>query len=219
MKTTIRALATVLLSLLYYTSFAQTSFYLRIGGNLSKFYTPTTSFAPLLGGQAGIMADVGISDHFSIQPSLMWVAKGTSSILEARDVNGLKTMEHNTSWRLNYLELPVVTAYKAKIGKSVTFMGGLGGYVALGISGILRWDGAYDDQKVQFVTRKNSTSDGYNRYDYGAEATTGLQFNRLMVLIHYSHGIPENFVSDTPNVLKSRNRTLGVSAAYRLGKF
>lgn len=218
MKTVICALTTILLSLLCYTSFAQTSFYVKTGGNLSQFYTPKTSFDPLLGGQAGIMADVEISDHFSIQPSLMWVAKGTSSILEGRDANGIKTMEYQTSWRLNYLELPVVAAYKTKIGKSVTFMGGLGGFAALGLSGILRWDGAYNDQKVLFVTRKNSTADGYNRYDYGAHATTGLQFNKLMVLIQYSHGIAENYVSDKPNVLKPRNRTLGVSAAYRLGK-
>lgn len=45
MKTAIRAVASVLLSFFCCTSFAQTSFWVSAGGNLSQFNTPTTLWA------------------------------------------------------------------------------------------------------------------------------------------------------------------------------
>ncbi len=74
-----------------------------------------------IGFNLGGVVDIGLSEHFSIQPGLQISTKGAKS-------------GSDYIFRTTYLEVPVYALYHYKLEK-ISFFGGAGPYLALGVGG------------------------------------------------------------------------------------
>ncbi|MPR32082.1 porin family protein [Salmonirosea aquatica] len=155
---------------------AQVRLGVKAGANASNLHLDAVTFDPLVGYQAGLMADLGLSSHFSIQPSLVINSKGSSTDLDIRDQNGQREDGTRAIFRLIYAEIPVLFLYKGSLGESWRWYGGVGPYVGIGITGKFKTDSdILEDQKIKFVLGKQSNYVGnvYKRMDYGLNAALG----------------------------------------------
>jgi hypothetical protein len=70
------------------------------------------------GFHAGAIADIGFSNHFSLQPGLLYIVKGTRLQNEA-------DVENKEKLALNYLEVPINLVFKiGKVGNAQFLIGG-----------------------------------------------------------------------------------------------
>ena len=114
--------------------------------------------------QLGIMAHKEFSEHFALQPALMYCGKG------AKDAS------------LNYLELPVNLVYMK--GEGHGFFVSIGPYIGYAIGG----------KGVSIGKKADSTSLDWSvkSVDFGAQAAFGWQLsNGLIFKLNYDIGIPD----------------------------
>ncbi len=198
---------------------AQVRFGAKAGVNASNVKIQDgNSFDPLLGYQGSLMADIGLSHKFSIQPSLGFITKGFSSVLEFRNPQGQQTGSARSTFRTNHVELPVLITYKARISDSYIFFGGVGPYAAVGINGKSDFGGRIPTQRIAFGPKNGRMGETYNRMDYGFTAATGIERGRVVVAVNYSHGLTGFAPLSRGDVPAFYNRSLGLTAGYWFGK-
>ena len=206
------------------TAQAQVRFGLKAGVNASNVKIQSgDSFDPLPGYQGGLMAEIILSSKFSIQPALLYATKGFSTEVEFRNQQGTLTGTARSNFKTNYLDLPVLALYKAKVGKSWQLFGGPGLYAACGINGKFRTAkslaSAFPVQKITFGPKNGRPQGAYNRMDYGLAAAAGIEMGRASLAINYGHSLtgilPEAYAFEPK---KSYNRSLSLMAGYWFGK-
>jgi hypothetical protein len=89
------------------STYAQVSFGVKAGYNSASVSTEDNAGTSRLSGfHAGVIADLSLAESFSLQPQLLYSAKG----IKFKDVD-LSGNESKVSFKLNYLELPVNFLY------------------------------------------------------------------------------------------------------------
>lgn len=199
---------------------AQVRFGVKAGVNASDIkFESGSNMGALLGYQGGLMVDVGLSPKLSIQPALLFVTKGFGTELEFRDVSGIIEETGRSTFRTNYIELPVLALYKVNIGKSCHVFGGLGPYVAAGINGKFDFGGKATSYDIVFQPKNGPKEGAYDRMDYGLSTAAGLEMGRISLAVNYSYGLtgiyPQAYASE-PKAFY--NRSLGLTAGYWFGK-
>ena len=171
-------------------TFAQVRLGVKIGVNASNIHTDAATFDPLLGYQAGLMTDIGLSSHFSIRPALLVNSKGFSGDLDIRDQNGANQGIAHYTFQPIYGEVPVLFTYEGKMGKALHWFGGIGPYAAVGIIGKAITDSKlFKDQKIIFRSRNSHTENAYHRMDYGVSTALGLPLNCFLLEANCSYGL------------------------------
>lgn len=183
-----------------------------------KFETSRSGTDPLLGYHGGLIADIGLSTKFSIRPSLLYTVKGLGADIEVRNDQGQLTGTLPFTFRINYIELPVLLLYRANVGKNCKIFGGAGPYAAAGVSGksYVRFNNV-SGEPAKFGPRNNREEGAFNRMDYGLAATVGLEIKRVWLSVNYSHGLTN--ISPSYRVLQPEsfyNRSLSLSVGYWL---
>ena len=195
---------------------------MKAGVNASSIHLESVKYDPLPGYQVGLIADMGMGSHFSIQPSLVINSKGSSMDLDVRDENGQKEEGTRAIFRLIYAEIPVLMLYKGNLGKSWRWHGGVGPYAGIGVTGKFKTDSdILKDQRIEFTSQKNISYTGieYKRMDYGLNAAIGVEKERVQFGINYSYGLTPIQARDRePNVAKTYNRTVALTAGYWFGR-
>lgn len=135
----------------------------------------------------GVGCEYGISDAFSIQPALMFVDKGYKG--------GDQTV--NT----NYLELPIMAAYRIGVGSNMNLVFNAGPYMALGLFGT----------KVDGKDAFDKEGGNLNRFDAGFGAGIKLEVEKFVVGVDYTNGL---FTKLSKN-WKANNYTFGVNFGYK----
>ncbi|HVI47296.1 MAG TPA: porin family protein [Chitinophaga sp.] len=162
------------------------------------------------GWHAGVVADIAVAKNFSLQPQLLFSAKGYRS-KELVSPAGVTVLPSVTT-KLNYLELPVNFLYKPQVGSGRLFVGA-GPYIAMGISGNAKGDKT-ETVKVKFDGKENE-NDGKlhaKRIDAGANFLAGYELKSgLFFSVNYSLGM-----SDVLPGSKSKANYFGISVGYLL---
>ncbi len=201
---------------------AQVRFGVKAGVNASNAkFQRDADFDPFPGYQAGLQAEISLSPNFSVQPALLYVTKGFSSMLEFRNQQGTLTGNYRVSFRPNYLELPVLVLYKSQVSNTCKIFGGLGPYAAAGLGGESSFgtQSVGFNQKIVFGPKNSNSQDTYNRMDYGLAGVVGLEIRRISLAVNYSHGMTG--IGPGPLVVGAGsfyNRSLGLTAGYWFGK-
>ncbi|MBU1822804.1 MAG: PorT family protein [Bacteroidetes bacterium] len=220
MKTALRAFASVLLSLLCYTSFAQTSFYVRAGGNLSQFNSESLEYRPLSGFQAGVGLTWAISSHFAFRSELLLTSKGAAyDINFSPSFTGSQLFKSKDKDRLTYVQVPVLGLYYLSLRRSRLFFGA-GPFIGVGVKGVVRSE-YRGDLPVKFTSQPTNREDEYRRLDSGVTGTMGIEKNRVLVGINYDFSLLKNKAIPGyggASGFALYNRSLGISVGYRLGK-
>lgn len=194
----------------------------KAGVNASNVRFDLVDSDPIPGYQAGLIADIGLVSHFSIRPALLVSSKGFRDESDIRDQNGQTRQTIRQTSRLIYAEIPVLLVYEGNLGKSWRWYGGVGPYTGIGITGKIKTDsGILEDQQIKFTSERQSTFlvNAYKRMDYGLNAAAGVERNRVVIGIDYSHGLAGIRPGEGTSIaVETYNRTLALTAGYWFGK-
>lgn len=176
---------------------------------------------------AGFMADLPLSKFFSVQPGLLFTGKGTKSQKgKPADASYFKATTNPY-----YVELPVNLVAKIPLlsAESNVFFGA-GPYIAAGVAGKNKAEGkifgnsfSYS-KNIKFSNDNPLTTDyqegaGLNvirRFDYGVNATAGLQLNNLLFSVNYGYGLAKLSSTSGNTNDDNKHRVLSVSVGIRL---
>jgi hypothetical protein len=193
-------------------TFAQeTNFGLRAGLNLasqkwdaSGVGVEMPKFDNTMGFHVGVIADIGISEQFYIQPGLLFSTKGAEY---SKSAGGVKN-EINIS--LQYLEVPLMASAKIAINEAMALRINAGPYLDIGLDGTLEIKSSYGGQTV---SEKDDAfkNDNYKRLDFGVAFGGGLEFQSIYVGVNYGLGLVN--IADSKEIDIS-NKCLGIALGY-----
>jgi len=168
---------------------AQVGFGVEAGLNLNnladKYEGETTSNQIKTGFHAGIFADLGISNNFSIAPGLRYSMKG--GLMEGNyntQIGGVSaSVEDKHKLTYHYVELPVNFVYKTGTPGSGRFLIGAGPYVAYMVNAqekLKRTTRVFGQEEMEEVSDRQipigeKEDDELKALDYGAQAFLGYQ--------------------------------------------
>lgn len=188
---------------------AQTQFGIKGGYNNAKITTDEsgTTTKGLSTFNAGLVADIGITDMFSVRTGLDLQGKGAkwSSSLGTATVNPL------------YLELPVTFTVNFPVGANTALYAGAGPFVGVGVGGKLKttgtfWGLADGSRNLKFG---NENGDDLKKVDAGLNVAGGLKFNEKFGLhVQYGIGLVNTAPKADADTRKNNTRTFGVSGIF-----
>ncbi|MGL5786208.1 MAG: porin family protein [Bacteroidales bacterium] len=191
-------------------SFAQTSFNVKAGLNLSSYMGSDAEGAKIKPGvRVGLGLEHQFTPLFSIQPSLFLSQKGSRAsedfVFDDIMLKGDVTVDEI------YLELPVNAQLKFKVDKKTNFIIATGPYIACGVGGktTVKLSSGYDKAKDKLDTFSDSGMD-YRRFDIGWNIGFGFDFNKFLVGLDTQLGF-----TDLVEYASMRNVNVGVYVGYK----
>ncbi|MDR3217451.1 MAG: PorT family protein [Dysgonamonadaceae bacterium] len=160
------------------------------------------------GFQAGVLADLGITENFSIIPELLFSQKGGKNEFE-EEILGVEVAATSTI-TLNYLTIPVNAAYKFNLGQNQKFLIFAGPYVGYGLStsvGVEVDGTSVETDAVKF----GSGDEEIKALDFGVNVGVGYQFEKIFFKLQYNLGL-SNLSNDKDYSMKNNN--IAVSVGY-----
>ncbi|GAA4466539.1 hypothetical protein GCM10023189_48780 [Nibrella saemangeumensis] len=125
------------------------------------------------GFHAGVFAQIPAGDFLAIQPELLYTAKGASA-----DYN-LAFFQGRNTFRLNYLELPILATFK--VGPSVELQAGP--YGAYLLSARMNSEGTFGSG-----SQRLNTAD-FNKFDVGLAGGVNIYFGKAFLGLRYGQGL------------------------------
>jgi len=173
--------------------------------------------------QVGVLADLKLLPVLYFQPGIVFTGKGTKT--ETGDDDDATFYRATTN--PYYLEVPMNIVFKTP-GDNARFFVGAGPYVAIGIAGKNKVEGAVlgtefsSEEKIEWSNDDPTTSTeegaGFGimkRFDYGLNGLIGVETANLVFSANYGHGLAKlqsGTDSDVDNNNKHRvfSFTLGI---------
>lgn len=199
-------------------AFSQTLIGVQAGVNFANQHfededgnTVSDDFDPLMGFNAGIVAEFPLTSMFSFETGLLASTKGFRMDMQETIEGQQIGIEARVS--LLYVDIPL----KAKINFNMdnfTIFARLGPYVGMGITGRAKSELSFlgqtetDEEDINWGTTED---DDYRRLDFGATAGLGIEFLPIRVAVDYDMGLA-NIASVTNGTIN--NRVLRISVAY-----
>lgn len=175
---------------------------------------------------AGFSGNIKIAPFLFFQPGILISGKGSKT--QSGSVSDPTYFRATTNPL--YVEIPVNLILKTPAAPMRFFIGG-GPYLAVGIAGKNKTEGKFlgaafsSENNIRWSDDDPSTLDyeegsGYGimkRFDYGLNATAGVEFANLVVSAQYGHGLAKlQSGSDSRADDKNKHRVFGVSIGFKL---
>ena len=197
------------LSLLFASaSFAQVKLGVTAGLNASNVIEENNEGSKYKAGfQAGLVADFGITENFSIIPELLFSQRG------GKDEISEEGYKMSSSTTLNYLQLPVNFAYKFNVGygsKLFIFAGPYAGYALSGKRKVdLKLGNGTDSGSGDI--KFGSKEDEVKPFDFGLNAGIGYEYEKVFFKLQWNPGL-----ANLTNVsgYSSKNTNVAVTVGY-----
>jgi len=159
------------------------------GLNVSNFTGDASGLKYKAGFQAGVVADFGITQSFSIMPELLFAQRG------AKVSEGAISVSTN----LNYLQLPINAAYKFDVGMGSKVFVFAGPYFGYGISG---------SSGVKF----GSSADEVKAFDFGLNVGVGYEYEKIFLKLQFNPGLMN--LNNESGAGSVKNTNIAVSVGY-----
>lgn len=188
---------------------------LKVGLNFSNMMVKDEDdhydedFKTLAGLHIGPTFDIPIGQKMAVQTGLLWSQRGYKVIDKSDDFKFVAS--------LNYIDIPLMLAYKHTLSEKMQVYAGTGLYAAVGIMGKYKWDydGDKDEEDVQWG---NTNSDDIQRLDLGWETNVGIQYEQVRVNLGYLLGIYNIHAGEHVDGYQIKNRAFQMSISYLLTK-
>jgi len=174
--------------------------------------------------QVGVIGNIKLLPVLYFQPGVILTGKGSKTQSgETTDATYFRATSNPY-----YIEIPANFVFKTPTGL-VKFFAGAGPYLAIGIAGKNKVDGKFlgasfsSEEKIEWSDDDPSTLDyeegaGYGimkRFDYGLNATAGIEMSRSVLSVQYGHGLAKlqsgsNSSADDKNKHRVFSITLGL---------
>jgi len=156
--------------------------------------------------RAGAVLDAPISDHFSIQPAVLYVMNGFKSDIVIA----------NASVHVNTLEIPVNVMYKIDVPGDGHLFVGLGPYIAYNMGGKYKESDSYSGTQTGSLNIGSGPLDDLKVFDFGLGINAGYQLtNGLFLRVFYQKGLlnldPQG---NSNNYIRSTNYGVGVGMLF-----
>jgi hypothetical protein len=210
----------VLIILLAFDSFGQTTFGIKASLNRAKMIIKTEggektkNNLTTLKYDIGVFVDYPLAETFFIRPEVLYATKGLNEVKIFNQSMG-------TSMNLSYLELPIYFLFKAKLTGGKLLLG-TGPYVALGISGKSIYGGSEVDIKFRNNPLVYDGKESIRPLDAGTKFMTGYEMkNGLAFAVNASMGwiniLPGYYGKEPDNSMK--NIVFCFSVGYLIRSF
>jgi len=142
--------------------------------------------------QAGIVGDFELTSFLALQPGLLYTGKG----IKWQSGEEGDPLYQKLTFNPQYLELPVNLVFKTPTG-NVRFFAGAGPYVAMGIGGKFKGDGAVNfSESIEWSDDDPLTDEEEGagvfrakRFDYGLNGLIGIEARNLVLSANYGLGL------------------------------
>jgi hypothetical protein len=168
----------------------------------------SVSFSSKTSFYVGGIADIRVSNLFSVQPGLSLVNKGTKIGSAGFDFEEEAITEEQGTINLMYLEVPVNLMLNLKTGNSGKVFVGAGPYYALGLAANAKVGSEKED--ITF----GSDEDDIRRGEFGFNFLGGYQLNNgLNFHLNYGLGI-SSVIPDQEFDIKFKNRVFSFGVGF-----
>lgn len=130
----------------------------------------------------GGVANIAVSEIFSVQPGLTYISKGTKISGAAFDFESGPSDAENGTINASYIEIPVNLIASFNAGNAGKVFLGAGPYYAIAIDANAKANGEKQDITI------GSDEDNFKRGDYGFNFLAGYQLNNG-INIHAGYGL------------------------------
>ena len=190
---------------------AQTYFGFKVGANISDIYGDNSLSGMKASMHVGAVAEIQVSDLFSIQPELLYSMQGSQKkysreeiLATDPDLIASDYKENNNILKNNnhYITLPIMVKYfitdfiSIDAGPQISYL-----VFAKTSNGWQEW---------------TDTKAHYNAFDYGINLGASYEMdNGMNMNIRYSYGLANIYKSIDNISLKGNNATIQVSLGYK----
>lgn len=176
--------------------------------------------------QVGLGLDIPLGSSLYLQPSLMYTSKGSKVISGTPSSSNY----YESTFNPTYLELPVNLVAKVNIGYNSKMYVGFGPYVAMGIGGTRKINGAalgvkYDyENNIKFsnddpTTTNNEEGAGYGilrKFDAGLNFNIGFEYNNVIIGYNYGYGLSKINSGGSNNNDENKYRVSTITLGFKL---
>jgi len=198
------------LFLLCINNYSQTYFGFKVGGNLSNINgdNPLKGIKPSM--HVGVVAEIAISDSFSIQPELIYSMLGSQKKVNSSEYEFETEAPHNNEKILiknnnHYITLPIMVKYfLLEIGSDIISIDA-GPQVSYLLSSKISngWEELSDNK------------DTLNAFDYGFNLGASYELdNGMNINIRYNYNFANIYKTNDLN-LKANNTVIQISLGYK----
>lgn len=155
-----------------------------------------------IGYNVGVGMDYAFSEDWSLQSGLNFTGKG------AKD-EGVKV-------KMNYVELPILAAYKFALGENMKFVVNAGPYLAVGLGGKMTVDGE-DGGSVKLFSKEDGAEEALmKRFDLGIQYGIGLEVGEhYLVNLTGQNGFINPLNDKVWGEASTKNMAFSISVGYR----
>jgi len=176
--------------------------------------------------QAGIVADIHAGGIVYFQPGLLFTGKGSKT---QSGTEGSANW-YKASTNPYYLEMPLNLILKTPTG-AVKFFGGAGPYLAIGVGGKNKVEGAFlgtgfnSEKSIEWsnddpTTLNSEEGAGFGimkRFDYGFDGTVGIEGQSAVFSINYGLGLAKlQSGSNSSENNNNKHRVLSFTLGFKL---
>ena len=175
--------------------------------------------------QVGIIGDIHVASILYFQPGLVFTGKGTKS---QSGTEGSANWYRATT-NPYYIELPLSFILKSPTGP-VKFFGGAGPYLAIGVAGKNKVQGAVfgtgfnSEKSIEWsnddpTTLNSDEGAGFGimkRFDYGLNGTVGIEGKSAVFSVNYGLGLAKLQSGSNNTDNNNKNRVLSFTLGFKL---
>lgn len=195
MITTTRFFSAIFLFFYFTSLFAQDEppfrFGIKGGGNL---YSGVLNVAPEIskklhvGYQLGFTAEYKFKDNAYLQTEVSFITKGV--VYKSTETLGNGVKQWTQDFTLNYMQVPLLIAYKLEIEENISLYFHGGPYFAYGIGGKTRLKITYKQTEGEDVETSQDSfgEDGFKKLDIGIRFGSGLEFEKCTIGFDFEYG-------------------------------
>lgn len=195
-------LLTAVLGMFALAGFSQVKWDAKVGMSMTNL-TGDMDGDMKIGYNVGVGMDYAFSEDWSLQSGLNFTGKGTKG-------EGIKI-------KMNYVELPILAAYKFALGENMKFVVNAGPYLAVGLGGKMTVDGE-DGGSVKLFSKEDGAEEALmKRFDLGIQYGIGLEVGEhYLVNLTGQNGFI-NPLNDKVwgEELSTKNMAFSISVGYR----
>ena len=200
---------------------AQFTFGVRAGFNLTKVSAPDgrgfENFNPNYkpGFQIGVVGEYDVSDHFAIQPGILFATQGYK-VSESITIPKTGKVEVKGTVNINYFQIPVNVLCKADFGGNLLLLQA-GPYFGFALGGKAKSETTVEGETEKDETdlKFGSKEDQLKPFDFGLGYGVIVQLDAIQIGLGYNLGLTKLYNIDKMSI---KNRGFVVTTTYFFGK-
>jgi hypothetical protein len=197
-------LLTAVLGMFALAGFSQVKWDAKVGMSMTNL-TGDMDGDMKIGYNVGVGMDYAFSEDWSLQSGLNFTGKGAKG-------EGIKI-------KMNYVELPILAAYKFALGENMKFVVNAGPYLAVGLGGKMSVDGADGEEggDIKLFSKEDGAEEALmKRFDLGIQYGIGLEVGEhYLVNLTGQNGFINPLNDKVWGEASTKNMAFSISVGYR----